>query len=79
MTALQITLLILRNYKSYAALIAAVASGVGMIASKNYDQGLETIFQALLVVLGSAGTVGAVGVGARAAAKVAAREQAKNA
>ena len=39
-------------------LAAAVASGIGMILSKNYDQGLETIFQALMVVFSGASAVG---------------------
>ena len=69
-TALQIPLLVLRNYKTYAAVAGAVASGIGMIASKNYSQGLETIFQALLVVFSGASAVGvhAAAVG-RASAK----------
>lgn len=57
-TALQITLYVLKNYKTYAALIAAVSSGVGMILAKNYDGGLETIFQALTIVFTGASAAG---------------------
>ena len=38
---------LLKALKPYAPMIAAVASGIGMIASKNYSEGLSTIFQAL--------------------------------
>jgi hypothetical protein len=40
--------------KPYAPMIAAVASGLAMIASKNYSEGLSTIFQALSLVFGGA-------------------------
>jgi len=45
---------LLKAAKPYAPVIAAVASGIGMIASKNYDEGLSTIFQALAVLFGGA-------------------------
>ena len=68
-TALQITLYVLKNYKTYAALAAAVSSGVGMILAKNYGGGIETILQALTVVLAGAGAAG-VHAAAVAAARV---------
>jgi hypothetical protein len=40
--------------KKYGPTLAAVASGIGMILSKNYDQGINTIFQALTVLFGGA-------------------------
>jgi hypothetical protein len=43
--------------KQYAPVIAAVASGVGMIASKNYSEGINTIFQALTLVFSGASVV----------------------
>ena len=58
MSTAVLILKLLRNYKTYASLAAAVASGIGMILAKNYDQGLETIFQALLVVFSGASAVG---------------------
>ena len=57
---------VLRNSKTYASVAAAVASGIGMILAKDYHQGLETIFQALLVLFSGAS---AVGLHAAAAAK----------
>ncbi|MDG3005513.1 hypothetical protein [Paludisphaera mucosa] len=66
MTAIQVVLIIARNYKTYAAVAAAVASGIGMLLAKNYDQGLETICQGLLVLFSGAS---ALGVHAAAMAK----------
>ncbi|AMV37351.1 hypothetical protein [Planctomyces sp. SH-PL62] len=57
-TSFVLFLKLLRNYKTYAAVAAAVVSGIGMILSKNYDQGLETIFQAMLVLFSGASAVG---------------------
>jgi len=57
-STLKLILLILRHHKTYAAVAAAVASGIGMILSKNYDQGLETIFQALTVLFSGATAAG---------------------
>lgn len=58
MSTLALIIKLARNYKTYAALIAAVSSGVGMILSKNYDQGLQQIFEALLVVFSGASVAG---------------------
>jgi hypothetical protein len=53
------TLLSLINgYKTYSTVILAVVSGMGMILSKNYDGGIATICQALLLVFGGASIVG---------------------
>ncbi len=57
-TTTVLILKILRNYKTYASVAAAVASGIGMILSKHYDQGLETIFEAMLVLFSGASAVG---------------------
>lgn len=54
----RIALKVLRNYKTYAAVAAAVTSGIGMILAKEYDHGLEAIFQALLVCFSGASAVG---------------------
>lgn len=45
---------LVRAAKPYAPMIAAVASGLAMIASKDYSEGLSTIFQALSLVFGGA-------------------------
>jgi hypothetical protein len=50
-----ILLRLIDGYKTYASVILAVVSGVGMILSKNYSEGLNQVFQALLVVSGGAG------------------------
>ncbi|OJW18825.1 MAG: hypothetical protein BGO49_17530 [Planctomycetales bacterium 71-10] len=57
-TAAGVALKILRNYKTYAAVVAATISGIGMILAKDYDRGLETICQALLVLFSGAGALG---------------------
>ncbi len=54
MTAISILLNLISGYKTYASVIMAVASGLGMILSKNYSQGLSQIFQALLLCFGGA-------------------------
>ena len=55
--------------KPYAPTIAAVASGVAMIASKNYSEGLSTIFQALSLVFGGAAAASIQRQAARSAAE----------
>ena len=45
---------LINGYKTYSSVILAVASGVGMIATKNYSEGLSQIFQGLTVVFGGA-------------------------
>jgi nucleoside permease NupC len=42
------------GYKTYASVILAVVSGLGMILSKNYGEGLAEIFQALTLVFSGA-------------------------
>ena len=49
---------ILKKYKTYGAVAAAVTSGLGMILAKDYNHGLETICQALLVFFSGASAVG---------------------
>jgi hypothetical protein len=53
--------------KRYGPTIAAVASGIGMIVSKDYDQGLSTIFQALTVLFGGASVASLQHAAARSA------------
>jgi len=54
MNLVAILLRLIDGYKTYASVILAVVSGIGMILSKDYGEGLNQIFQALLVVSGGA-------------------------
>jgi len=55
--------------RQYAPAIAAVSSGIGMILSKNYSEGLSTIFQALTLVFSGATAVSLQGAVSKSAAK----------
>jgi hypothetical protein len=46
-----------RTYKSYSSAILAVASGLGMILSKNFAAGFSDAFQAMMIVFGGASLV----------------------
>ena len=46
---------LINGYKTYSSVILAVSSGIGMIATKNYSEGLSQIFQGLTVVFSGAG------------------------
>ncbi len=54
MSTLALVIQLLNASKQYAPVIAAVASGIGMILSKNYSEGVSTIFQALTLVFSGA-------------------------
>jgi hypothetical protein len=54
MNLVAILLRLIDGYKTYASAILAVVSGIGVILSKDYSEGLNQIFQALLVVSGGA-------------------------
>lgn len=69
MSTLSAVVQILKAAKKYAPVIAAVASGVGMILSKNYDEGLSTIFQALTLVFSGATAASLQSAVARSAPK----------
>jgi RsiW-degrading membrane proteinase PrsW (M82 family) len=45
---------LINGYKTYSSVILAVASGVGMIATKNYSEGLSQILQGMTVVFSGA-------------------------
>jgi hypothetical protein len=45
---------LINGYKTYSSVVLAIGSGLGMIASKNYNEGLSQIFQALTVVFSGA-------------------------
>jgi hypothetical protein len=53
-----VLLSLVNGYKTYASVILAVASGLGMLLSKNYSGGAAEIFQALTVVFGGASLAG---------------------
>jgi hypothetical protein len=53
-----ILLALVNGYKTYASVILAVVSGLGMILSKNYGGGVAEIFQALTLLFGGASVVG---------------------
>ncbi|QEH38663.1 hypothetical protein OJF2_72690 [Aquisphaera giovannonii] len=67
-----ILLELINGYKTYASVILAVVSGLGMILSKDYGGGIAQIFQALLVVFGGTTVVSM----RHAVAKVEARQAA---
>jgi hypothetical protein len=54
MSSILILLKLITGYKTYASVILAIISGLGMVLSKNYSEGLSQIFQALLVLFGGA-------------------------
>jgi hypothetical protein len=58
MVNVAILLKLIDGYKTYASVILAIVSGIGMILSKNYNDGLNQIFQALMVVSGGASVAG---------------------
>jgi hypothetical protein len=45
---------LISDYKTYASVILAVVSGLGLILSKDYSAGINQILQALLVVFSGA-------------------------
>jgi hypothetical protein len=58
MKLVPLLLSLVNGYKTYASVILAVVSGVGMILTKNYGGGVAEIFQALTLVFGGASVVG---------------------
>jgi len=58
MTTIKFIIMLARNYKKYAPVIAAVSSGIAMVLAKNYDEGLRQIFEALFVVFSGASVAG---------------------
>ncbi len=57
MNVITAILKLISNYKTYASVIMAVVSGLGLILAKNYSAGIEQILQALLVVFSGATAV----------------------
>jgi hypothetical protein len=54
MKTVALLLKLIDGYKTYASVILTIVSGLGMILSKNYGEGLTQIFQALVVIFGGA-------------------------
>ena len=54
MSTVLVLLKLINGYKTYASVILAIVSGLGMVLSKNYSEGLPQIFQALLLLFGGA-------------------------
>jgi RsiW-degrading membrane proteinase PrsW (M82 family) len=54
MNPISVAFNLINGYKTYSSVILAIASGVGMIATKNYSEGLSQILQGLTVVFGGA-------------------------
>jgi Na+/H+ antiporter NhaC len=46
-----------KNAVKYGPLVAAIATGAALIATKNYGEGVQTILQALLVASGGTAAV----------------------
>jgi hypothetical protein len=57
MSTILILLKLINGYKTYASVILAIVSGLGMVLSKNYSEGLSQIFQALLLLFGGTSVV----------------------
>lgn len=51
-------LVLINGYKTYSSAILAVASGLGMILTKNYEGGISQVFQALTLIFGGTTVVG---------------------
>jgi hypothetical protein len=58
MSASTVILDLINGYKTYSAAILTIVTGVGAILSKNYNQGITDILQALTLIFGSASVVG---------------------
>jgi hypothetical protein len=48
----------INGYKTYSAAILTIVTGVGAILSKNYNQGIADIMQALTLIFGGTAVVG---------------------
>src|SRR5262245_17658461 len=54
MNTVAFLLKLIDGYKTYASVILTIVSGLGMILSKNYGEGLNQVFQGLTVIFGGA-------------------------
>ncbi len=58
MNVISISLRVINGRKTYSSVILAVVSGLGMILSKDYSEGMSELFQALMVIFGGASVAG---------------------
>jgi hypothetical protein len=58
MSVTAVLLNLINGYKTYASVILAIVSGLGLVLSKNYTGGLTQIFQSLLILFGGASIAG---------------------
>jgi len=54
MNVLTILINLINGYKTYASVILTIISGLGMILSKQYGEGLTEIFQGLVILFSGA-------------------------
>jgi len=54
MNLISIVLNLINGYKTYASVILTIASGLGMILSKQYSDGISQVFQGLVILFGGA-------------------------
>jgi hypothetical protein len=54
MKTVALLLKLIDGYKTYASVILTIVSGLGMILSKDYGEGLEQVLQGLVVIFGGA-------------------------
>jgi hypothetical protein len=58
MSVIAVLLNLINGYKTYASVIMAIISGIGLVLSKNYTGGLTQILQSLLILFGGASIAG---------------------
>lgn len=78
MTYLAIALKSLSFIKANSSTILAIASGIGMILSKNYSDGTSQVFQALMVLFGGTTVVSLQSALAKTQAQVQSAAQARS-
>jgi hypothetical protein len=76
MSVITVFLNLVNGYKTYASVIMAIVSGLGLVLSKNYTGGLTQIFQSLLILFGGASIAGMRHAVAKLSAQVAASKSA---
>ena len=54
MNLLSIVISLINGYKTYASVILTIVSGLGMILSKQYSDGISQVFQVLVILFGGA-------------------------
>ena len=54
MSPISIILKLINGYKTYASVILTIVSGLGMLLSKQYSEGISQIFQGLVILFSGA-------------------------